>query len=72
MNIVYYYILYLKRESKKEKGKEKIEIHMDPFDTKAKAEAYKEKCDAHYGKKVHWSGIKRVDLAKYEKGIWIK
>lgn len=72
MNIVYYYVLYLKRASGKDPKKEKIEIHLDPFPTQAQAEAYKKKADAHYGAKVWHSSIKKVDLSKHEKGIWIR
>lgn len=72
MQIVYYYVLYLKRDSEKEPGKQKIEIHLNPFATQRQAEAYKEKADKKFGDKVHWSGIKKVDLSKHEKGIWLK
>lgn len=72
MNVVYYYVLYLRKESKKTPGKSKVEIHLDPFDTQAQAESYKKKCDAKYGKMVHKSLIKKVDLSKHPEGVWIK
>lgn len=72
MEIVYYYVLYLKRMSKKTPGRYKIDIHLDPFPTQARAEAYKKECDAHYGDLVHFSCVKKVDLTKHKEGIWLK
>ena len=67
MKIVYYYVLYLRGEY----DRESIEIHLRPFKTKEAAEAYKEKYDKHFADRVYHSKIKRVDLAKSEKGLWL-
>ena len=67
MKIVYYYVLYLKGKQ----YPDMIEIHLRPFTTKDKAEAYREKTDKAYGDRVYFSKIKKVDLAKSDKGIWL-
>lgn len=72
MNVVYYAVFYFRRTSKSDPKKERIEIFLTPFPTQSKAEEYKKKLDAHYGKRVYFSAVKKVDLAKHEKGIWIK
>lgn len=67
MNIVYYYILYLKQI----KNPDTIEIHLCPFNTKAKAEAYRQRVDQEFGDRVVHSKVKKVDLSKYEGGFWL-
>ena len=67
MKIVYYYIAYVKNKQ----YPSDIEIHALPFDTKDAAEKYKEKWDAHVGDRLYHSKIKRVDLSKFEGGIWL-
>lgn len=69
MTVVYYYVLYLKV---KHADSEKIEIHLMPFKRQSSAEEYKKKADARYGDMVYHSLIKKVDVSKHEKGIWIK
>lgn len=68
MKIVYYYVLYLRRNKKPEE----IEIHMRPFSTEAKAKECAAHFDKEFGKRVYYSGIKKVNLSKYEKEIWVK
>lgn len=68
MKIVYYYVLYLRGL----KDPNKIEIHCEPFNTKKEAEDYQAKADKHFGERYYSSTIKRVDLSKFEKGIWLK
>lgn len=64
MKIIYYYVLYLKKEND-------IEIHAKPFTTKSAAEDYQKKSDAHFGDRVYFSKIKKVDVSKYDKEIWL-
>lgn len=67
MKILYYYIIYLRQI----KDPETVEIHLCPFNTKAKAEAYKLKADKEFADRLVFSKIKKVDLAKYEGGFWL-
>lgn len=67
MKIVYYYIVYLKAL----KNPDKIEIHCKPFNTKAAAEEYGLKVAKEYGNRIYYTKIKKVDLSKSEKGIWL-
>ena len=67
MKIVYYYILYLKAKN----NPEEIEIHLKPFNTKTAAEVYGIKAQKEFGDRVFFSKIKKVDLAKYQEGIWL-
>lgn len=69
MKIVYFYILYLKNEE--DVSIDVPEIHGRPFPTEQKAKEFKEKCDKHFGDRVQFSKIKKVDLSKHEKGIWL-
>ena len=67
MKIVYYYLLYLRAKD----DPEAIELHLKPFKTKVEAEEYQQEQDEKYGERVYHSKIKRVDLAKSERGIWL-
>ena len=72
MKIVYYVVLYLKKELKTKPGEFKVTIHLDPFGTQARAEAYKAQCEENYGDRLLRASIKKVDLSKYEDGVWLK
>lgn len=67
MKIVYYYIAYIRNKQ----YPEDIEIHGLPFDTKKEAEEYQVEFDKKAGDRLYYSKIKRVDLSKFERGIWL-
>lgn len=64
MKIIYYYVLYLKRNND-------IEIHLKPFTTKSAAEEYQKRSDEYFGERVYFSKIKKVDVSKSDKEIWL-
>ena len=67
MDIVYFYLVYLRNK----KDPEKIEVHGIPFSTREEAERYKSKADKHFGKRLYFSKIRRTDLSKSKDGLWI-
>ena len=67
MKVIYYYVLYLRSKN----NSDEIEIHLKPFNTKVAAEEYKEKTDKEFGSRVYYSKIKKMDIAKYDGGIWL-
>lgn len=67
MKIVYYYIAYIRNKQ----YPEDIELHLLPFNTKQAAEDYQKEFDKKAGDRLYHSKIKRVDLAKFERGLWL-
>lgn len=64
--INYYYVIYLKR-------KDKIEIHMIPFNTREEAKEYKKGCDAHWEAKgmLEFSKVLKRDMSKHPDPHWL-
>lgn len=67
MDVVYYYVLYLKSKE----NEYFVEIHLKPFETKQEAEEYRKKADEYFGDRVVHSKIRRTDLSKSENGLWL-
>ena len=67
MQIIYYVVIYLKAL----KHPEMVEIHLKPKKTKDAAKEYEEQAIKEYGDRIVHTKIKRVDLAKFEGGIWL-